>query len=101
MISLLSNCEAYFFNRYNNSKSPIFFSLILVQAITSLRLNLIDKIIDWLDAFGKFKKRINTWYYLKDTQIAFAIILFLIIIFTVFYAMSKSNFNWYLSRPDR
>lgn len=60
-------------------------------------MNLIDKIINWLDAFGKFKKRINTWYYLKDTQIAFIIILFLVIIFAAFYAMFKSNFNWYWS----
>lgn len=60
-------------------------------------MKLIDKIIDWLYALDKNKKRIKTVYYLKDTQVAIAIILFFIIIGIVLYSIYDAGFPWYVS----
>ena len=58
-------------------------------------MNIIDKIADWLDVFGKFKKRVNDWCQFKDTQIALAVVMFFIMLVTVFYSMYKTGLQWY------
>ncbi len=58
-------------------------------------MNIIDKIADWLDAFDKFKKHANNWYKFKDTQVALVVIMFFIILFTVFYSIYKTGLQWY------
>ena len=60
-------------------------------------MNLIDKIIDRLDALDKFKERVYIWYNYKDTQVALAIILFLVLIGTVLYFIFDVGLPWYWS----
>lgn len=55
------------------------------------------KIIDWFDAFDKLKKRTKEWFTLKDTQVAMAILLFLIVVYSIFYSIHDVSLPWYWS----
>ena len=60
-------------------------------------MNIIDEIIDRLDALDKFIERVKTWYYFRDTQVALAIVLFLILIGAVLYFIFDVGLPWYWS----
>ena len=60
-------------------------------------MNLIDKIIERLDAFDKFKKRTKEWSSHKDTQVTVAILLFLIVVYSIFWSIQDIGLSWYWS----
>lgn len=59
-------------------------------------MKIVDKIIDWIEAFEIYKKQINIWFNLKNTQIGLTIIMFIVMISSCFYLIYDAGFPWYI-----
>ncbi|MDO6516564.1 hypothetical protein [Zobellia uliginosa] len=58
-------------------------------------MKIADKLADWLDIFYGFKKNIRRWFFLKNTQMVFAAVMFFTILLMALYRFYQFGLQWY------